>query len=114
VSITNFNFPYRPRADDPNAVFVVQRNVDFLAARMLQLTTHIDSGSNIVFSGSTSQLVLFSVNLPTAVVTATPTADPGGRWWISGVNSSGFTFHLEIAAPTAGVPFDWIARGSAS
>lgn len=103
--------PYKPRRGDPDAAMTVQKNVDEIVAQLKNRDDARDSGSGVVTSTNTSVAVSFGKTLINPVVVATPKDDPGGRFWISGVSATGFTFNLQTAAPVGGIDFDWQAEG---
>jgi hypothetical protein len=61
------------------------------------------SGLCTVQSGATSASCSFQISFidPTAnpIVVVTPQGNPGGSFWVSDSNASGFTLHLSAAAP---------------
>lgn len=110
--MSSIHFPYRPRTDDPHAAVVVQRNLDYLADRLLALGSEIDGGSSVVPGSATSVAVLFSVSLTNPNIVATPTTNPGPKsWWVGEITDSGFTFHVGTPADPGGLSFDWMAKG---
>lgn len=109
--MSSIHFPYRPRDDDPRAALVVQRNLNYLGDLLNSFGENFDHGTGIVLPGNTTQNILFSKTMPNPSVIATPSADPGVRWWVANKNPTGFAFTLQTPAGPGGVPFDWVVRG---
>lgn len=108
------NFPQRARRGDPeNGYMVVQQMVEFLRDVFDKFAGTVVRGQATVTVGNTSVIVALGTTVgATYSVSATPLADPGGRFWISGKSSSQFTINLGVAAPAGGIVFDWIAKGA--
>ena len=106
------DFPIRARRDDPVGWMTVQKMVEFLRDAFDAFVAGITRGAATVTNGNTSVVVNHGLNRATYSAVVTPTADPGGRFWISGKTSSQFTINLSVAAGASGVPFDWIAKGA--
>lgn len=106
-------FPQRVGSGNVDKAWaIIQNNLDFLADLVDKLTSSILKGSATVTNGNSTVAVAFSTTLTSPAVNVTPTSDPGGRYWISGRTGAGFTINLAVAAPVAGVGFDWIAKGA--
>lgn len=69
-------------------------------------------GTANVPQAATSVGVTFSTTASLYALSVTPTNDPGGRYWVSGKSSLGFTINLQVAAPVGGINFDWLAKGA--
>lgn len=108
------NFPLRAKRGDPeNGYMVVQQMVEFLRDVFDRFTGTITRGSATVTNGNTTVAVPIPSNIgATYSVGLTPLADPGGRFWVTGKTSSQFVINLGVAAPVAGVGFDWTAKGA--
>lgn len=91
---------------------ILQNCIDFLAGVVDTFMSAQASGLATVTNGNTTVAVLFASPITTPRVEITPVADPGGRYWTSARTNSGFTINLSVAAPVAGVQFDWIAKGA--
>lgn len=107
-------FPQRWTSSTPSdkAPGILQNCIDFLADFVDKFTSKFAQGTATVANGNTTVAVLFPTSILSPAVEITPVADPGGRYWISARTGSGFTINLSVAAPVAGVAFDWIAKGA--
>lgn len=90
---------------------IVQKNLDFIVEQLDGFNGSRAKGSATVTSTNTTVAVTYGKTIVGPKVVAAPTADPGGRWWLSAVGSTGFTINLQTAAPVGGVSFDWQAEG---
>lgn len=105
-------FPQRVGSGNMDKAWaILQNNLDYLADLYDKFTSVNAKGFATVTNGNTTVAVSFGGNITSPAVTITPTADPGGRYWITGRTAAGFTINLSVAAPVAGVGFDWIAKG---
>lgn len=107
-------FPLRAKRGDPeNGYMVVQQMVEFLRDTFDKFTATFTRGSATVTNGNTTVVVPLTANVGAVYsVGLTPLADPGGRFWVSGKTSSQFVINLGVAAPVAGIAFDWTAKGA--
>lgn len=106
------NFSLKPRREDPAGHMIVQRNLEFLRDVVDAFTGKLLRGSATVPNAATTVVVTHGLGSASYAVVVTPTADPGGRFWVSGKSSTQFTINLSAAAGGAGVPFDWIVKGA--
>lgn len=105
-------FPQRARRGDDNGHMVVQENLYFLRDTFDQSLAKILGGSATILSGAAFVDVTFTPSLAIYFVAISPLADPGGRVWVSNKASSQFRINSTIAAPVAGLPFDWVLKGA--
>lgn len=91
---------------------VVQRNLETLRDVVDAFNVKQLRGTATVPNAATTVVVIHGLASASYAVEVTPTADPGGRWWVSGKTSTQFTINLSVAAGGAGVPFDWTVRGT--
>lgn len=105
------HFPTRARRDDPNGHMTVMEMLEFLAGEFQGAVAAEAYGSVTVANGATTASVTHDALPADHKVTASPKVDPGGRWWLSNITSTGFQVNLQTAAGIGGVPFDWIAKG---
>jgi hypothetical protein len=91
---------------------VVQNNLEYLRDQFDGQTTKLKQGSATVPNGATTVNVTHSLGIATNYVALTPTVDPGGRYWVTGKSATAFTINLQVAAPVAGISFDWIVKGA--
>lgn len=107
-------FPQRwtSSTDPAKAPGVLQNALDFLADIVDKFMGQTARGTATVTNGNFTQAVAFATPISSPSVVITPVADPGGRFWTSARTSAGFTINLSVAAPVAGVAFDWIAKGA--
>jgi hypothetical protein len=99
------------RWDVEDGYMTVQQMVFFLRDVFDTFVGKFQKGTATVPNGATSVAVTIT-SAPGYVLTATPLADPGGRWWVSGKSALGFTINLQVAAGVSGVAFDWTVKGS--
>lgn len=105
-------FPQRARRDDPNGHMVVQQNLEFLRDTYDSAQGKFKQGTSTVTNGNTTVVVTHALGVASYQISLTPTTDPGGRYWVSGKSATQFTINLQVAAPVAGVSFDWIVKGA--
>jgi hypothetical protein len=107
-------FPQRwtSSTDPAKAPGILQNALDFLADLFDKFTAATAKGTATVTNGNVAVAVAFATPITSPAVVVTPLSDPGGRFWTSARTSSGFTINLGVAAPVAGVVFDWIAKGA--
>jgi hypothetical protein len=101
------------RGDIEDGYLVVQEMVLFLRDAFDKFQVKFQAGQATVAQSNTSIAVSLPSN-PGAIysVALTPTVDPGGRYWVTGKSSTGFTINLQTAAPVGGVSFDWSVKGA--
>jgi hypothetical protein len=104
-------FPVRARREDPVGWMTVQRMVEFLRDAFDGFVNDFVRGQATITSGNTAVTVNHGLNRSTYSVGLAPTADPGGRFWISGKTAAQFTINISVAAGIGGAPFDWLAKG---
>lgn len=110
MAVQSTQFPQRPSKTSPpqQQIWTLWQNLQYLANTVFDgFATKFAGGSSSVPATTTSVVVTHSLNMPTYAVKITPTADPGGWWWVTGKTSSQFTLNLHVAAPGGGLPFDW-------
>lgn len=105
-------FPQRITKDSEDSWVVLQNNLDFLSNLFDLFQNKFLKGTATVTNGNTFVDVSFSTTITNPAVVITPVADPGGRFWISNRTSGGFRINQGVAAPVAGVAYDWIAKGA--
>lgn len=91
---------------------VVQQNLEFLRDAFDSTQGKFKQGASTVTSGNTTVVVSHALGAASYQVSLTPLADPQGRFWITGKSATQFTINLQVAAPVAGVSFDWIVKGA--
>lgn len=107
-------FPQRwtSSTDPTKAPGILQNCIDFLADIVDKFMSTTSKGTTTITNGNVTVGVVFSTPLTSPAVNVSPISNPGGYWWVSGRTNSGFTINLAVAAPVAGVVFDWIAKGA--
>lgn len=109
------NFPTRPTrtADPVQQISTVWSMILWFVNTVYDaFVNKFGQGSATVTSGNTTLAVVHSLGAATYTVDLTPLADPGGRYWVTGKTSSQFVINLQVAAPVAGVPFDWRVKAA--
>lgn len=104
-------FPTRPRRDDTHGHMTVWQMVEFLRDQYDKFRNSVGSGTSTVTNGNTVLIVNHGLSAASYHVSLTPLADPGGRFWVTNKTATSFQINLQVAAPVAGVPFDWIVKG---
>lgn len=88
--------------------FLVEVLRDALDAFIAKFTV----GTATVTNGNTTATVTHGLNMASNYVSLTPTADPGGRYWVSNKTATAFQINLQTAAGVGGVSFDWLVKGA--
>lgn len=105
-------FPQRVTKLTEDAWVVLQNNLDFLANLFDVFQNKQAKNTSTITNGNTFVDVNFASPITNPSVVVTPVADPGARYWISNRTSAGFRINQGVAAPVAGVAYDWIAKGA--
>lgn len=105
-------FPQRVKTNDENPWATLQNNLEYLADLFDKFQGAQAKGTATITNGNTFVDVSFTSTITTPAVVVTPLADPGARYWISNRTGAGFRINQGVAAPVAGVGYDWIAKGA--
>jgi hypothetical protein len=105
-------FPERARRGDTNGHMVVQDMLYFLRDAFDSFIAKVARGQATIPNTATSVVAALGTTMATYSVAITPLSDPGGRVWVSNKTSTQFQINSSVAAPLAGIVFDWVAKGA--